>query len=245
MLEFAGAAMPLTDADIAASAAQLGIEAAVVRAVDEVESRGHGFLPDKRPTILFERHVFSRRTGHRYDIGHPGISNPSPGGYGEGGAHQYDRLAEAIGLDRQAALRSASWGKFQVMGFNAEDCGWPDVGAFVASMLESEAEHLKAFIAYCQANDLVRFLAVHDWRSFTRGYNGPGNVDAYAQKLAEAYRRHQAAATGVSSPLTAISPRDTIKRVQEAIGTTSDGVFGPRSRAKLNEVLAAAGQREM
>lgn len=242
MPEFTGAALPLSETDIVAAAQMLGIEPAVVHAVDEVESRGHGFLPDKRPTILFERHIFSRRTGHQYDIGHSGISNPAPGGYGASGAHQYDRLAEAIELDRRAALQSASWGRYQVMGFNAEACGWPDVDAFVASMQESEAEHLKAFIGYCRANDLVRFLATHDWRSFAAGYNGRGNVDDYSQKLATAYRRHVAAATGVSTPVSAVTPRDTIKRVQEAIGVVSDGAFGPRSRAALNAVLIAAGQ---
>lgn len=242
VLEFAGPALPLSDGDIAAAAAELGIEPAVVRAVDEVESRGHGFLPDKRPVILFERHVFSRRTSHHYDVTRPHISSPTPGGYGAPGAHQYDRLAEAITLDRQAALQSASWGRYQVMGFNAELCGWPDVEAFVASMCQSEAEHLKAFIGYCRANDLVQFLATHDWRSFAAGYNGRGNVDDYSQKLATAYRRHAAAATGVSAPISALTPRDTIKRVQDALGVVSDGSFGPRSRAALNALLTAAGQ---
>lgn len=239
---FVGAALPLTDADIAAAAAQLGIEAAIVRAVDEVESRGRGFLPDTRPTILFERHIFARRTDHLYDGAHPNISHQLPGGYGAAGAHQYDRLIEAIGLDREAALQSASWGRFQIMGFNAELCGWPDVEAFVASMCESEAQHLKAFIGYCRKADLIRYLATHDWRSFSAGYNGKGNVDDYSQKLAVAYRRHAAAATGVSAPLTAVTPRDTIKRIQEALGVTSDGIFGPRSRAALDAVLKTAGQ---
>lgn len=241
-LEFAGPALSLTDADIAAAAHELGIEPAVVHAVDEVESRGRGFLDDARPKILFERHVFSRRTAHRYDATHPGISHQIPGGYGAAGEHQYDRLHEAMALDRKAALQSASWGRYQVMGFNAELCGWPDVEAFVASMCKSEAQHLKAFIAYCRANDLVRFLATHDWRSFTRGYNGKGNVDDYSQKLAVAYNRHHAALSGVSPPLSAVSPRDTIKRLQIDLGVVSDGVFGKRSRAALNAILMAAGQ---
>ncbi|WP_328515044.1 N-acetylmuramidase domain-containing protein [Ralstonia pseudosolanacearum] len=32
-----------------------------MRAVNEVESRGSGFLPDGRPVILFERHVMYRQ----------------------------------------------------------------------------------------------------------------------------------------------------------------------------------------
>lgn len=242
-MEFVGPALPLSEADIAAAATELGIEAAVIRAVDEVESRGHGFLPDKRPVILFERHVFSRRTSHHYDVTRPHISSPTPGGYGASGVHQYDRLAEAITLDRKAALQSASWGRYQVMGFNAELCGWHDVEAFVASMQESEAEHLKAFIGYCRANDLVRFLATHDWRSFAAGYNGKGNVDDYSQKLAVAYRKHVAAAP---SPMpNAISPLEKIKAIQLVLGVEQDGAFGPLSRAALNAVLGSAGQNTL
>lgn len=247
-LEFSGPAVPLSDSDIAAAAQQLGIEPALVHAVDEVESRGRGFLPDTRPTLLFERHIFSRRTGHKFDGSHPGISNPGAGGYGASGAHQYDRLAEAIALDRKSALQSASFGRYQIMGFNAEACGWAGVEAFVASMCESEAQHLKAFVGYCRANDLVRFLVVHDWRSFTRGYNGSGNVEEYSTKLEAAYRKWS---TTLPPPVvalppdSAVTPRETIKRIQEALGVTSDGSFGPRSREALNAVLAADGQPQL
>lgn len=248
MLEFAGAATPLADADIAAWADKLGVEPALIAAVAEVESAGAGFLPDKRPKILFEAHVFGRLTSHHYDASHPNISAPAwdRSLYGAQGAHQYDRLAQAVALDRAAALQSASWGKFQIMGMNYKVAGFPDIEAFVRAMSDSEAQHLRAFIGFCQANDLVRFLAAHDWRSFTRGYNGSGQVDAYAQKLAEAYRRHAAAASGVSPPIattSAVTPRDTIKRLQGDLGVVTDGVFGPRSRAALNAVLDAAGQQ--
>ena len=36
------------------------------------------------------------------------------------GKYQYERLAAAMVLNRRAALRSASWGIGQVMGFHAE-----------------------------------------------------------------------------------------------------------------------------
>lgn len=236
MLEFAGAALPLADADINLAAQQLGVEPALIRAVDEVESRGAGFLEDARPKILFERHIFSRRTDHRFDASHPGISNPIAGGYGAAGAHQYDRLHEAIALDRKAALQSASWGRYQVMGFNAEACGWKDVEAFVAAMMQSEAEHLRAFIGYCRANDLARFLVAHDWRSFTRGYNGPGNVDDYAQKLAIAYRRHAAAAP---KPAAGENPIELIRQAQRLLGVGADGDPGDVTRAAARQYRAA------
>lgn len=253
-LEFAGAAMPLTDTDIADAAARLGIEAAVIAAVAEVESAGGGFLPDKRPKILFERHIFARRTDHRFSARNPDVSGTTPGGYGAAGAHQYERLHQAIALDRTAALESASWGKFQVMGFNAEISGWPNVEAFVVDMCKSEAQHLQAFIGFCQHNDLIRHLATHEWRAFTRGYNGTGNVDVYAPKLEAAYTKHSRDERwfepGYGAPATAddlgmpnaISPFDKIKAIQLVLGVEQDGAFGRRSRAALNALLTAANQ---
>lgn len=240
-LEFAGPALPLTEADIAEAARSLGVESALIAAVAEVESAGAGFLPDGRPVILFERHVFSRETAHRHDAMHPDISNPSRGGYGRGGAHQYGRLHRAIALDRVAALRSASWGRFQIMGFNASVCGFPSVEAFVQAMTRGEAEHLKAFIAFCQANDLIRHLVVHNFPAFTRGFNGEGQVEYYAGRLKAAYTKH---AAGLAST----PPVDGIKAVQVALrdaGTyraAIDGAFGRQSREALNELLRRAGQ---
>lgn len=247
MNEFTGPALPLTDADIAAAAKRLNVEPAVIAAVAEVESAGGGFLADKRPKILFEAHVFGRLTAHRHDASHPNISAPAwdRSLYGASGAHQYDRLAEAIKLDRNAALQSASWGRFQILGQNYSIAGVPDVERFVAAMCESENEHLKAFINFCSARDIIRYLAVHDWRSFTRVYNGPGQVDYYAQKLAEAYRKHAVSTKPTTGMPNAISPFDKIKAIQLVLGVEQDGAFGKRSRAAFNAVLTAAGQAEI
>src|SRR6267142_882387 len=124
-LEFAGTATPLAPDDINKEARALGVEPAAIHAVCDVESAGSGFLPDKRPVILFESHSFHTLTEGAYDDSDPGISTPSwVRNYGAGGAHQYDRLLEAVTLDRRAALQSASWGRFQVMGSNYSVCGF-------------------------------------------------------------------------------------------------------------------------
>jgi hypothetical protein len=41
-----------------------------------VETSGSGFLPDRRPKILFERYVFSEETGHRFDVSEFDLSDP-------------------------------------------------------------------------------------------------------------------------------------------------------------------------
>src|SRR5436305_5353027 len=119
MLEFVGTAFPLSQGGVNETLTSSGLGIAELWAVLSVETSGCGFLDDRRPKILFERHVFSRETNGGFDASHPDLSNPTAGGYGAGGAAQYDRLQRAIVLDREAALLSTSWGLGQVMGYNA------------------------------------------------------------------------------------------------------------------------------
>src|ERR1700690_3992448 len=108
MIEFAGTGIPLTIDGANAASVLIGVGLPELWSVLSVETSGCGFLPDRRPKILFERHIFSRLTAGRFDVDDPDVSQPSQGGYGPGGAHQYDRLAAALQLDRTAALQSAS-----------------------------------------------------------------------------------------------------------------------------------------
>ena len=196
-MEFAGAAMPLAAVDVVATARNLECEPAAIWAVCDVESAGGGFLPDKRPKLLFEAHLFSGLTRHRWDATHPGISAPTwdRALYGASGPHQYDRLAEAIALDRTAALRSASWGMFQIVGMNFAACGFASVEDYVAAMCTGEAAQLAAFAAFCAHGDFASFLAAHDWTGFALAYNGPGEAaNDYDTRLAAAYRRRAASA---------------------------------------------------
>ena len=78
--DFIGKALPL-DADGWQQALEvIGVGAAELWAVMGVETTGCGFLPDRRPKILFERHVFRRETRDRFDASNPNLSNPRPGG---------------------------------------------------------------------------------------------------------------------------------------------------------------------
>jgi hypothetical protein len=151
--------------------ASLGVSAPEVWTVLAVETSGCGFLPDRRPQILFERHIFHRLTAGRFDDGD--ISDPSPGGYGPRGAAQYDRLGRAIAKDRAAALQSASWGLGQIMGMNFSRAGFETVEEMVAAMVESENQQLLAMMNFLRATGLAASLKTHNWASFARGYNGP------------------------------------------------------------------------
>jgi hypothetical protein len=231
-LEFAGPATPLTDADIESAAASIGCQVAAVRAVIDVESRG-GFLPDGRPKILFERHYFSRLSGRKYDGSHPDISNPKWGGY-KGGSAEYDRLARAIKLNRGAALQSASWGSFQIMGSNYKTAGHADVESFVAAMVAGSAGHLKAFVSFVKKNGLADELIRLDWAGFARGYNGPAyKANKYDEKMAAAYLIHSRGGPRVETPFPVLRMGDKgedVKRLQSALGLTADGDFGPNTK---------------
>lgn len=232
-LEFSGPAKLLDEDKIAEAARQLNCEVSAVRAVIDVESRG-GFLPDGRPKILFERHYFSRLTNKRYDASHPDISQGSWGGYGAGGANQYTRLATAIKLDRAAALRSASWGMFQIMGDNFKLVGFATVEAFVAAMVSGEAAQLDAFVAFVKKNGLADELARHDWAGFARGYNGPNyRANRYDEKLATAYQFHNRGAPRTESPRPTLRLGDSgesVRELQTLLKVSVDGDFGPLTK---------------
>ncbi len=183
----------LTEPDFARAAAALSCDVAAVKAVCEVEAPKGGFLPDGRPTILFERHQFSKRTGGKFDAAHPDISNPKPGGY-VGGAAEHGRLDRAASLDRDAALKSASWGRFQLMGFNHSTCGHATLQSFINAMYESEGEQLDAFVSFILANPgLTKAIRAKDWSNLARLYNGANYaINFYDKRLAAAYRKHAA-----------------------------------------------------
>jgi hypothetical protein len=231
-LEFSGPATGLNDAAIEAAARKIGCQVAAVRAVIDVESRG-GFLPDGRPKILFERHYFSRLTGHRFDGTAPDISNTKWGGY-KGGAAEYDRLGRAIKLDRDAALRSASWGAFQIMGDNCKLCGFANVEDYVTATVSGAPAQLDAFIGFVQKTGLADELIRRDWAGFARGYNGPAyKANKYDEKLAAAFAFHFAGGSHADSPRPTLRQGDTgehVKILQRGLGVKDDGDFGPKTK---------------
>jgi hypothetical protein len=182
----------LTAEDYRRAAAVLACEPAAIRAVADVESGGRtGFLADGRPKILFESHVFSKLTGGEHDAAHPDVSTARWTRNYVGGAGEHDRLRRAIQLDREAALKAASWGKFQILGMNYGRVGFQTVDEFVEAQERSEKEHLNAFVKFILSHDLSDELRDRAWAGFARKYNGPQYAkNHYDQKMAEAYTRY-------------------------------------------------------
>ncbi|HET8963592.1 MAG TPA: N-acetylmuramidase family protein [Chitinophagales bacterium] len=190
----------LSEAAINSLAENLGLEPAILKAVNKVESSGRGFLIDGRPKILFEGHIFwSQLKKKNIDpwqliAGNENVLYPKwTKKYYKGGAAEYERLDQACkilnnSVCMEAAYSSASWGLFQIMGFHYAALGYSSVIDFVSEMKLNEDNHLKIFGKFLIVNKLTPYLQRKQWAEFARRYNGGGyKINKYDEKLAKAY----------------------------------------------------------
>ena len=149
----------LTESDISAAAETLGVDVAAIKAIIRTEAPKGGFNDNGQVTVLFERHkmyhYLSKKQGKAaadtYARDYPNLVNTVAGGY-YGGTAENARLANAMRIDAECALLSASYGRFQIMGFNYKGCGYDSVQAFYDAMAESEGKQLQAFVALINSN---------------------------------------------------------------------------------------------
>lgn len=183
----------IADSDILAASVKLGVSVAHVLAVKAVESAGKSFDDKGRPIILFEPHQFYKRTNGRFGVS--GYSYPKWGDkpYPTSYDGRWTQLADAAAQDERAALESASWGLFQIMGFHWQSLGYTSVQEMTASMVASEAGQLDAMVRFIDKNGLADELRrckagdPETCRSFAMGYNGGGYAkNSYHSKLAKA-----------------------------------------------------------
>ena len=197
----------LRNADLVTAADRLGVPLASIYAVNEVESKGKGFLDNGKPVILFERHIMYRqlakvrhpgddpaelkRHADQLAVANPALVNPKSGGY-SGGTAEHQRLAMARLIDDTAALESASWGAFQIMGFHWQRLGYASVQDFVAAMSAGESQQFDAFTRFIETDPaLHKALKARKWAEFAKLYNGPDYLrNLYDTKLQRAYGRH-------------------------------------------------------
>lgn len=188
--DFRGAARRLEDIDLPRIGHQIGVGEDEIHAVIDVEARGSGFDSKGRPAMLFEPHIFYRqlkgkqreeavRQGLAYSKWRRNYPKDS-----------YPRLAKAMKINETAALKSASWGMGQIMGFNHKAAGFDTVQDMVRAFMDDEDAHLQAMVNFIKANRLDDDLRRHDWHGFARGYNGAGYAaNRYHEKLAESYAK--------------------------------------------------------
>lgn len=199
----------LKEQDIIRTAGRLGIETAVLKAVNEVESNGRGFNIDGSVKILFEGHVFWQQLKDRsinpgnFVSGNESVLYPKwVKKHYLGGKGEYTRLNKATGIwissssaiqvaGTEAAYAAASWGLFQIMGYHFKSLGYKEVIEFVGEMKESEGNQLDIFAKYIEVNNLLKYLKNKQWADFALRYNGAGyKANKYDEKLAKAYQKY-------------------------------------------------------
>lgn len=194
----------LSEKDLIDFSKKYNLELASVKAVNEVESSGKGFLVNGKPKILFEGHVFWQQLKNR-GINPELLLNSNnkdvlykkwTKAFYQGGVKEYDRLNKAIAIKndpkvKEAALASASWGCFQIMGYHAISLGFASVQDFVDKMYLHEREHLKAFGKFLEVNHIITDLRNKNWAKVAEKYNGPDyRVNKYDEKLKKAYEKY-------------------------------------------------------
>jgi hypothetical protein len=196
----------VTRADFQNAANELGVPIAAVKAVQETETSGSGFAYTGRVRILFERHWMARFLSaklpsaqyQKLALANSDIINTTPGGYATGptadarSIAEYTRFSRAFAIDADCAMKSASWGLFQIMGFNANFAGFknadgtPSTGPFVDAMKSNEQAQLLGFVSFIKTyNGGALWMAMKnkDWVTFARIYNGSANVAHYSQVI--------------------------------------------------------------
>ncbi len=190
-MNFQGKAKRIDDIDLPRIGYRIGVGEDEIHAVLDVETRGGGFDKQGRPKMLFEPHIFWRQLkagperdrAEREGLAYPKWRRNYPN-------DSYPRLAQAMKINENAALNSASWGLGQIMGFNHSAAGYLSSRAMVVDFMEDEENHLEAMVSFIENNGLDDELREHDWSGFARGYNGPGyRKNGYHTKLARAYRK--------------------------------------------------------
>lgn len=201
----------ITPEDWDEAARRIECETEIIQAFAHVESREAAFDRHHRPTLLYERHIFAKYTGHRFDDTNADISGKrytrrkfdetghAIAANDRYGANQYERFERAFALDEAAAIQACSWGKFQVLGENYKDLRFPTAQAFLEAACTSEREHLlRIFVRFVLAKQdrkyghgtLKEALVKKNWSNAAWLYNGPSyRENNYDNKLRLAYEK--------------------------------------------------------
>lgn len=188
----------LTHKDYLECASILGVDVATIKAIQEVETGSvGGFLYPNKPTILFEGHIFwnelkkKGKNPENYVKGNEDILYPKwTKQFYKGKNGEWDRLEKAMQIDKISAISAASWGAFQIMGFNYKVCNCYSVEEFVEEMSKNLKSQLKLFIYFIKNNKLDSYLKMKDWAGFAKKYNGPAYAEnKYDVKLHQAYEK--------------------------------------------------------
>jgi peptidoglycan hydrolase-like protein with peptidoglycan-binding domain len=180
---------------VVVKAGQLGVEAAALFAVVEVESNGIiGELINGRlePTVRYEGHYFDKlcKTAVRDAARKAGVSAKKAGVIKNPRSQRsrWNLILKASTFDVSAAYQSVSYGIGQVMGSHWKILGYNSIDDLVAHARSGFIGQLDLMCRYIVKFGLLDELRSLDFSGFARGYNGPNYAKyGYHIKLQEAY----------------------------------------------------------
>ncbi|WP_150539442.1 N-acetylmuramidase family protein, partial [Actinobacillus vicugnae] len=207
-----GQGTPVLEEHYELLAKELGVEKEVLKAVAEVESRGEGFINVngvRKAKILYERHYMYRllRDEKNYSTEHLTklvnedqdiINKRMSEKYGTS-LYQYTRLEKAKKIDNYSAIKSCSWGRFQVMGIYYDKGGYVSPSEFERAMHLCDLQQFVYFKNYLKkvAPSIIPAMKSKDWARIARIYNGPDySKNQYDIKMKSAYNKYIASKIG-------------------------------------------------
>lgn len=177
----------LGPADYIRASERLGWNPWLVHALSLKETKGDPWLPDGRTRILYERHQFYRRLPDKVvrdrlavsdrDICHSTMKSSKAANRIDryvGGAGEYEFLRRAVAVNREVGFACASYGQFQVMGFNAKAMGYASASEFARQMQLDVNAHLESLVRFVLATpSVLQAGRKEDLTGVAVGYNGP------------------------------------------------------------------------
>ncbi len=171
-------------ADCIEVAKELNVEPEAILAVARVETTGD------INAFLFEPHVFSRLTNHKYDKSHPKLSYPTwdRDKYPKSAMERQRQFDLACDLEPLKAYKAASWGLFQIMGYHYKELLYTSALSMSTDLKSGIEANVKAFGRMIKYMKLIEVLQDKNWEKFARTYNGSGfRLNHYDTKIAAEY----------------------------------------------------------
>lgn len=223
---------------------KLGCDIPTIKAVFEVEAAGKFYNTNGSMVRRFEPHHFPKQYWGelRFSTGKLAAWRAALKVPTSMRRRMFD-VAESI--DAESAYDASSWGAPQMMGFNAEVCGYSSAVEMVAAFEQSADEQVRAFVAFVISNNLDTHLRSHNWVAFAAGYNGSGKAAAYGAKIESAYRRQSGGRR--SSPMLSMgrkgAPVIELQQQLSALGydVSVDGHYGAGTRRAVRAFQGANG----
>jgi hypothetical protein len=179
----------ITPDQVKALAASYGVEYAALMAVITVESSGVGFNPPTGKIIIrFEPTWFKRlKTDWQDDTVHTTWENTGVGNQ----AAQWAAFDNAFAESADDAMKSASVGMMQVMGFHYDELQFENVGQMWDFAKVSEANQVELGLRFIKSEPVLMLaLQAKSWELFALHYNGENyKENEYDTKLLTAYKK--------------------------------------------------------